>query len=97
MIIFGNKPAIVTEQQEASLTEYMTLKQLREFVEATKDMPETAPVYYERIEDVYFERHGWAVLPVPDMYNRDMPDQFIRAWGVSTDRDGKRVLIHGHY
>ena len=34
----------------------LTVGQLRESI---KDIPDDTPVYYQRIEDKYFENHGW--------------------------------------
>jgi hypothetical protein len=37
----------------------MTVKELKEAIE---NLPDDAIVYYQRIEDVYFEKHNWNVV-----------------------------------
>ena len=36
---------------------YMTIKRLKEAIE---DLPDDGKIFYERIEDSYFEKHGWS-------------------------------------
>lgn len=35
------------------------MKQLREFVEKNKDIPDSAPCIVERVTDIYFESREW--------------------------------------
>lgn len=73
-------------------TNHLTVGQLRKAMEG---LPDDAPVVYQRIEDVYFEKHGWETVDRPDL---DAPGQtsYIRAWCVC--RRGEDVLfLDGHY
>lgn len=77
----------------------LTVGRLRE---AIKDLPDDAPVYYERIEDVYFEKHGWTTepRPNPDGPGRDNdfpPSQFIRAFTTIRYRDCNGLYITAHF
>lgn len=76
--------------------EYMTVGDLRQAIEG---LPDNAKVFYHRIEDVYFEEHGWT----PDKLVRsdftepeeNINDQYIRAFcAFSEDGD---LLITAHY
>jgi hypothetical protein len=42
----------------------LTLGDIRKFLEKYPDLPDDCLVFSERIEDVYFDKHGWKVLPV---------------------------------
>ena len=37
----------------------LTMKQLREFVENNKDIPDSAPCVVERVTDIHFKRRKW--------------------------------------
>ena len=39
----------------------MTVKELRE---AIANLPDDGEVYIQKIEDIYFEKHGWSTLKV---------------------------------
>lgn len=75
---------------------YLTVGQLRE---AIKDLPDTAKVYYERIEDVYFEKHNWKPekLIKSDFTEpeHNIHDEYIRAY-CSFSHDGD-LHITAHY
>ena len=46
----------------------MTIKELRE---AIANLPDDGEVYVERIEDFYFEKHGWSVKKIEgEAYHR---------------------------
>lgn len=74
---------------------YLTVGRLREQL---ADLPDDMPVYYERIEDSYFERGGWdkTVLNVPDdHYPEDATSQYTRAF--CGFRFGENFCITAHY
>jgi len=73
----------------------MTASALKEVL---KKVPNDTPVYYQRIEDVYFEKHGWirSVVNVQDPMN-PLPDQYIQAFNVWYDRKHRAVFITAHY
>lgn len=75
---------------------YLTVGQLRQVIQ---NLPDEAKVYYERIEDVYFNKYGWVsdkLIPVyPDGEADDIKDEYLRAW-CAFNRDGD-VCITAHY
>ena len=72
----------------------LTVGRLRE---AMKDLPDDAPVFYERIEDVYFEKHGWTTEPRPNEYPECPPSQFIRAFTSIRYKDDNGLYITAHF
>lgn len=72
---------------------YLTVGQLRKAMEG---LPDDAPVVYQRIEDFYFERHGWKTV---DRRSLDVPEQqtnYIRAYWAGT-RGEKVLFLDAHY
>lgn len=70
---------------------YLTVKELRKCIAR---LPENTPVFYHRIEDVYFKKHGWKPdLLVTDEWEEG--DEYIRAFAVFKHSDG--VCITAHY
>lgn len=75
---------------------YLTVSELRK---ALADLPDEAPVFYQRIEDLYFEQHGWAanVVEKPNDMWPDQQDQYIRAFCVVRYADEPTLFITAHY
>jgi hypothetical protein len=77
---------------------YLTVGGLRKILEG---LPPRTPVHYQRIEDVYFDKHGWKpdlLIPDPDM--AEFKDEFVRAFCAFQYRDdeGKmQLLLTAHY
>jgi hypothetical protein len=72
---------------------HLTVGQLREAMEG---LPDEAPVFYQRIEDVYFADNGWRTVQRPSL---DVPGQstdYIRAYWALT-RGEKALFIEAHY
>lgn len=74
----------------------LTVGQLRE---RFAELPDDAPVYFERIIDFYFDGKAqapWEVLKIPNGAHPQLADdEFIRAHDASA-LDG-RGIIFGHY
>lgn len=48
----------------------LTVGELKRFLQNNPDLTDDAPVVIERVEDVYFEKHGWGVyLKEGEHYN----------------------------
>lgn len=67
---------------------------------AIDDLPDEMPVFYERIDDQYFDNHGWTTteLKTGDLIND--PQHSVPAFSVAvgTDVNGKTVLaITAHH
>lgn len=91
----GRIHAAANKVQDYTETHVLTVAELREKIAA---LPENMPVMYQRIEDVYFEKHGWKAIPLT-WDDQDLSD-YIPAFGayVTSDDDGNRVLcVHAHY
>jgi len=73
---------------------HLRLKELRQFVADHPEMPDDTPILIERIEDEYFDRHGWKTF---DIQFSDMvgPQRFSQAWCIT--HFDNMVLIHAHY
>ena len=85
--------------REKNKSHYLTLGELRNFIDNTGDLPDHAGVFYQRIEDVYFEEHNWKTV---DFFSPEYPDnrdEFIGAFSIYTgEKDEKTyVLITAHY
>lgn len=42
--------------------DYLTVGRLKKFLENNPDLPDDALVLTQRVEDVYYEEHGWGVV-----------------------------------
>lgn len=67
----------------------------------TEQVPDDAKIYIQRIEDIYFDKHGWEPILIPDVNypatDFCSPDQFIPAWGAIYNKEKNILLIYGHY
>lgn len=75
----------------------MTVKDLRE---AIKGKSGNARVYYQRIEDVYFKKHGWdkhSVLKPDHFYGDEAMDEFTRAFTAVHYKDVDNLYITAHH
>ena len=75
----------------------LTVEQLLKFI-ADNNIPSTAKILYERIEDTYFEKHGWdkVVTLKPDMYNSD-EDQFVNVFSPVKYPNDDNLYLTAHY
>lgn len=74
---------------------YLTIGRLKEFI---KDLPDDGKIYYQRIEDVYFEKHGWDknVVKKPSEYP-EYTDDFVGVFTYIKYRDDKDLYLTAHY
>lgn len=74
---------------------YLTIKDLKERI---KDLPDDMPVYYQRIEDQYFE-HGWTTKTL--LWERtkfgDEHSEYISAFSAYKHPDDYIFVINAHY
>jgi hypothetical protein len=73
----------------------LTVGELRKQLEG---LPDDAPVFYQRIEDAYFDRHGWTadrIMPSPDFPGS--VDDYIRAFGVVRYHNERALFLTAHY
>ncbi|MHB1681106.1 MAG: hypothetical protein ACYCTB_11480, partial [bacterium] len=76
----------------------MTIGMLIEFIKLNPDLPSNTPVLYQRIEDVYFEKHNWTTEPFK---YENGTHEYIKTFCIFryTDKKTKKesVLITAHY
>jgi len=74
----------------------LTVGQLKERL---KDVPDDTPVFYQRIEDVYFEKHGWKTEKlVWDFYAMEyIYSEYIPAFSCYKHTDEDVFVINAHY
>jgi hypothetical protein len=84
----------------------LTIGRLKEFLEEHKDeLDDDGIVYYQRIEDFYFERNGWdhSVRVKYDYFGMDMnpldmhEDQYIVAFSPVKYKNDRNLYITAHY
>lgn len=78
--------------------DYMRAGRLLELLSA---VPEDTPVYYQRIEDGYFDHgSGWTEqsLSVDDKWQGGgVISQYVQVWSAWYDKEHKCVFITAHY
>ncbi len=81
---------------KSSVDMYLTAGKLRE---ALKDLPDDTPVYIQRIEDVYFETHGWADtnIKIADPWAGDDSEYTRAFWGGIYLSKDDVFVIDAHY
>jgi len=72
----------------------MTVKELKRKIE---ELPDDMEVYYERIEDVYFDKYGWQTIPLKDEDGFGKPDirHFLKVFDAY--KWGSSLRITAHY
>ena len=69
--------------------------------EILNKVPNDAKIYIQRIEDVYFDKHGWEPILIPDVNypatDFCSPDQFIEATFAVYNKEKNILLIYAHY
>jgi len=70
---------------------YMTVKDLKR---SLNDIPDDYKIYYQRIEDIYFNKHGWKGKKIK-FY--DSFSEYIRAFSAYPKKNNKILVINGHY
>ena len=83
--------------------EFLTVGDLRRILDDT-DIKDDVKVYYERIEDEYFEEGGWEndILMEDSWYNigtdhNPLSDNWIRAFDVFYNEKENVLKITAHY
>jgi len=70
----------------------LTVGELKRYI---KDLPDDTPVYYQRIEDKYFDIHGWTTESV--RWEGDWYTEGIRAFASYFEKESGYLMIHAHY
>lgn len=74
----------------------LTVKDLLLFILANK-IPLDSKILYQRIEDVYFEKHGWdkALIMIPDGFGGH--NQCLEVFSQILYKDNNTVYLSAHY
>lgn len=91
------------------LNHHLTIGKLREFLN-NSDLPDDGLVMIERVEDVYYEKHGWKVYLKDGQYTpefreesadeakvQESMNQYHPAWCVTTYTQDDNLFIDLHY
>lgn len=74
---------------------YLTVGQLKEYL---KDYPDDALVVAQRVEDRYYEKHGWETLKKPDPMDKDWYHEYSAVWSPVLYHDDKECFyLDLHY
>lgn len=75
---------------------YLTVGKLKKFLEET-ELSDDAKVLIERVEDVYFEKHGWETYPKPNIIIGDLENHYVPAFSCLKYDDDEHLFIDLHY
>jgi hypothetical protein len=74
---------------------YLTVGVLKKYLE---EYPDDALVVSQRVEDSYYENHGWETLKRPDPLYPEFETEYTAVWGPVIYRDDKDVFyLDLHY
>lgn len=76
---------------------YLTVGQLKKFL---KDLPDDGKIYYQRIEDVYFEKHNWGQNSkfMGSIENLGLSkEEYIKVWSPVKYPNDNNLYLTAHY
>lgn len=79
----------------------MTVKELRVFL-ASNNISDDAEVFVQRVEDVYFEKHGWETIKKPEAFfhgRSEYPhiNEYFKPWCCVKYKEDNNLYIDAHY
>ena len=72
---------------------HLTVSQLRDKLSI---LPGEGGVYIQRVEDVYFEQHGWKGKMMPQPEDNSNFDEYVPVW-CTLNYDDKNLYLTPHY
>ncbi len=78
---------------------YLTVGKLKEWIEKF-DVPNDALVCVQRVEDVYYEKHGWKTIKRQDHIYKDYLQEYTPVWSpcdYEQDKEDNVLLLDLHY
>lgn len=73
----------------------MTVGDLKRLI---KDFPDDAKVYYQRIEDVYFKKHGWNNTTIERLDgDESYQGEYVWLQGFLFNRENNILYLSAHY
>lgn len=82
------------EKKPEKMIPVMTVRELKRFI-AEHRIPDDAEIYYQRIEDKYFDEHSWETKNKPS--EDGFIDQFIGTFGATRYPNDMNLYITAHY
>jgi hypothetical protein len=74
---------------------YLTVGELKKYLE---DYPDDALAVSQRVEDVYYEKHGWETLKRPDPMYEGHNVEYTAVWSPVLYKEDKDVFyLDLHY
>ena len=75
--------------------QYLTVGRLKEYLD---QYPDDALVVSQRIEDVYYEKHGWQTLKKPNPMFKGFDSEYSAVWSPVLYKDDKECFyLDLHY
>lgn len=74
--------------------DYLTVGELKKYL---TDYPDDALVVAQRVEDVYYEKHGWKTLKKPDHLYPEHNNQYSAVWSMVSYDDKECCYLDLHY
>lgn len=81
---------MTSQEAKDKYEHYLRVGDLKKQLE---NYPDDALVVAQRVEDVYYERHGWQTIDKPDHLYSDHFQQYSPVWGICTYKDDKDCLF----
>jgi hypothetical protein len=74
---------------------YLTIGKLRKFLEDHPELPDDALVLTQRVEDKYYEQHGWGVvLKEGEQYNMSMTHNNRMEEEIQRRKNGEEPMYY---
>lgn len=75
---------------------YMTVGKLIQYIyENNIDL--NSNIYVERIEDEYFENHGWKTIDKDNFEFSEEKDKYYKIFSYRKYKDDNKLYLTGHY
>lgn len=81
---------MTSKQAKDKYKHYLRVGDLKKQLE---EYPDDALVVAQRVEDVYYEKHGWDVIEKPDGIYPEHMNQYHPVWSICHYRDDKDCLF----
>lgn len=86
---------MTSQEAKNKYIHYLTVGQLKKELE---NYPDDALVVSQRVEDVYYEKHGWETIKKPDPLYEDHNQEYTPVWSTVQYKDDKNCLyLDLHY
>lgn len=70
---------------------YLTVGTLKKYLE---EYPDHALVVAQRVEDVYYEKHGWTTLKKPNPMYPDFDNEYTAVWSPVLLKEDREDIFY---